>query len=66
MPEARAPVISLFAAALFAGSGLATAAVAPLADEGRFGLLFAIAALVAVPLALFAALARKLYAGHQT
>ena len=66
VPEARATVISLFAAALVAGSGLATAAVAPLADEGRFGLLFAIAALVAVPLALFAALARKLYAGHQT
>jgi predicted MFS family arabinose efflux permease len=66
VPEARATVISLFAAALFAGSGLATAAAAPLAGEGRFGLLFATAALVAVPLGLFAALARRLYAGHQT
>src|SRR5215207_5232436 len=65
VPEARATVISLFAAALFAGSGLATAAAAPLADEGRFGLLFATAALVAVPLGLFAALARRRYAGHQ-
>jgi predicted MFS family arabinose efflux permease len=37
VPEARATVISLFAAALFAGSGLATAAAAPLADEGRLG-----------------------------
>jgi predicted MFS family arabinose efflux permease len=63
VPEARATVISLFAAALFAGSGLATAAAAPLADEGRFGLLFATAALVAVPLGLFAALARRRYAG---
>ena len=65
VPEARATVISLFAAALFAGSGLATAAAAPLADEGRFGLLFATAALVAVPLGLFAALARRRYAATQ-
>ena len=50
VPEARATVISLFAAALFAGSGLATAAAAPLADDGCFGLLFAMAAFVAVPL----------------
>jgi MFS family permease len=64
VPEARATVISLFAAALFAGSGLATAAAAPLADDGRFGLLFATAALVAVPLGLFAALARRRYARH--
>jgi predicted MFS family arabinose efflux permease len=66
VPEARATVISLFAAALFAGSGLATAGAAPLADAGRFGLLFATAALVAVPLGLFAALARRRYAKHQT
>jgi hypothetical protein len=59
----RATVISLFAAALFAGNGLATAAAAPLADDGRFGLLFATAAVVAVPLGLFAALARRRYAG---
>jgi len=58
MPEARATVISLFA-----GNGLATAAAAPLADDGRFGLLFATAAVVAVPLGLFAALARRRYAG---
>jgi hypothetical protein len=41
-------VISLFATALFATSGLATAAAAPLASEARFELLFATAALVAV------------------
>jgi predicted MFS family arabinose efflux permease len=61
VPEARATVISLFAAALFAGSGVAAMAAAPLAETGSFGLLFALAALVAVPLGLFAGLARRRY-----
>jgi predicted MFS family arabinose efflux permease len=65
VPEAPATVISLFAAALFAGSGVATAAAAPLADEGRFGFLFATAAVVAMPLGFFAALARRRYAKDQ-
>jgi predicted MFS family arabinose efflux permease len=65
VPEARATVISLFAAALFAGSGLATAAAAPLAEAGYFELLFALAACVAVPLGLLAALARHLYSGRR-
>jgi len=65
VPEARATVISLFAAALFVGSGVATTVAAPLAEAGRFGLLFATAAVVAVPLGLFAALARWRYAGHR-
>ena len=63
VPEARATVISLFAAALFVGSGVATTVAAPLAEDGRFGLLFAAAAVVALPLGLFAALARRRYAG---
>ena len=63
VPEARATVISLFAAALFAGSGVATMAAAPLAEAGSFDLLFALAALVAVPLGLFAGLARHRYSG---
>jgi len=63
--EARATVISLFAAALFAGSGVATTVAAPLAEAGRFGLLFTMAAVVAVPLGLFAALARWRYAGSR-
>jgi predicted MFS family arabinose efflux permease len=63
VPEARATVISLFAAALFAGSGVATMATAPLAEAGSFDLLFALAALVAVPLGLFAGLARHRYSG---
>src|SRR3712207_947168 len=65
VPEARATVISLFAAALFAGSGLAALAAAPLAEAGSFGLLFALAALVAVPLGLFAGLARRRYSKHR-
>src|SRR5687767_2820156 len=65
VPEARATVISLFAAALFAGSGVAAIAAAPLAGAGSFGLLFALAALVAIPLGLFAGLARRRYSGHR-
>jgi predicted MFS family arabinose efflux permease len=65
VPEARATVISLFAAALFAGSGVATMAAAPLAEAGSFDLLFALAALVAVPLGLVAGLARHRYSGDR-
>jgi predicted MFS family arabinose efflux permease len=65
VPQARATVISHVAAALFVGSGVATTVAAPLAEAGRFGLLFATAAVVAVPLGLFAALARWRYAGHR-
>lgn len=61
VPEARATVISLFAAALFTGSGLATSAAAPLAQDGLFGLLFAIAALIALPLSLIAGFSRRRY-----
>ncbi len=62
VPESRATVVSLFAAAVFIGSGVAASAAAPLAQEGRFELLFALAALVSVPLGLFGALARSRYA----
>ena len=61
VPEARATVISLFAATLFAASGVATMAAAPLAEEGRFGLLFATAALIALPLGLFGSFAHRRY-----
>jgi predicted MFS family arabinose efflux permease len=61
-PEARATIISFFAAALFVGSGLATTAAAPLAEESAFGTLFALAALVALPLGLLGGLARRRYA----
>jgi predicted MFS family arabinose efflux permease len=65
VPEARATVISLFVAALFAGSGVVAMAAAPLAEAGSFGQLFALAALVAIPLGLFAGLARRRYSGHR-
>jgi predicted MFS family arabinose efflux permease len=65
VPEARATVVSLFAASLFAGSGVATMAAAPLAEAGSFDLLFALAALVAVPLGLFASLARHRYSDNR-
>ena len=61
VPEARATVISFFAAALFVGSGVATTAAAPLAEAGSFGTLFALAAVVAIPLALLAGFARLRY-----
>ena len=61
VPEARASVISFFVAALFAGSGIATIAVAPLAEAHSYRLLFAVAALIAVPLGLLGGLARLHY-----
>ncbi len=65
VPEARATVISFFAAAIFAGSGLATMAAAPLAEAGSYDLLFALGAFVAVPLGLFAGLMRHRYSEHR-
>jgi predicted MFS family arabinose efflux permease len=65
IPEARATVISFFAAALFVGSGLATTAAAPLAEESAFTTLFTLAALVALPLGLLGGLARQRYARRE-
>jgi predicted MFS family arabinose efflux permease len=65
VPEARATVISLFAAALFAGSAVATMAAAPLAERGSFDVLFALGAMAAVPLGLLAGLARYRYSGNR-
>lgn len=62
-PESRATVISFFAAALFVGSGISTTLAAPLAEAGRFSLLFALAAATAIPLGLLGALARRRYTG---
>jgi len=62
VPEARATVISFFAAALFVGSGLVANVAAPLAEKGAFGLIFALAALVALPLGVIGGLARRRYA----
>ncbi|MDQ4064104.1 MAG: hypothetical protein M3122_09550 [Actinomycetota bacterium] len=47
------------------GSGLATTAAPPLAEAGRFPLLFALAALNAVPLGLLGSLALHRYASRE-
>ena len=54
-------MVSFFAGAVFAGSGVATAAAAPLAEAGSFGPLFALAALSAIPLGLVGSAARLSY-----
>ncbi|ALG08887.1 MFS transporter [Kibdelosporangium phytohabitans] len=58
VPGARATMISLFATALFAGSAVAAAAVAGLAEDGAYGTIFFIAAVLTVPLGLFGSVSR--------
>ncbi|HEY3529938.1 MAG TPA: MFS transporter [Nocardioides sp.] len=58
LPIARATVVSFFAGSLFVGSSLAAVIAAGLADEGRYGVLFAAGAALAVPLGLAATAVR--------
>lgn len=58
VPEARASMVSLFAGALFLGSGIATAALAPLAGADRWQLMFAGAAVLAAVFGIVAGLSR--------
>jgi predicted MFS family arabinose efflux permease len=58
MPDNRATVVSLFAGSLFVGSAVAAVLVSGLAEAGRYGEIFALAALVVVPLGLVATWAR--------
>jgi MFS family permease len=58
LPGSRATVVSFFAASLFVGSSLAAVVASGLADHGRYGLLFATSAVLAVPLGLAATVAR--------
>ncbi|HYF25512.1 MAG TPA: MFS transporter [Baekduia sp.] len=51
-PQARALTVSLFAGAVFTGGAVASAAAAPLADAGRFSLVFLLGAAGAGVLAL--------------
>ncbi|WP_308258034.1 MFS transporter [Pseudonocardia lacus] len=62
VPGERATSVALFAALLFLGSSAGTAAVGGPAEAGSFGPVFAIAAAIALPLAVAAALARRRYA----
>jgi MFS family permease len=58
MPGNRATVVSLFAGALFVGSAVAAVVVSGWADVGRYGDIFALAGLVAVPLGVVATWSR--------
>lgn len=59
LPAARATVVSFFAGSLFVGSSLAAVLASGLADAGRYGVLFLINAVLAVPLGLAAASVRS-------
>jgi predicted MFS family arabinose efflux permease len=58
LPVARATVVSFFAGSLFVGSSLAAVVGSGLADDGRYGVLFAAGAVLAVVLGLTAAAVR--------
>jgi predicted MFS family arabinose efflux permease len=58
LPGARATVVSFFAGALFVGSSLAAVLASGLADQGRYGVLFAAGAVLAVPLGVGATVVR--------
>ena len=60
-PSDRATAVALFAACLFLGSAVGAAAAAPLAEAGRYPILFAASALVAVPVAIVATVGRRRY-----
>ncbi|MGZ4172054.1 MAG: MFS transporter, partial [Solirubrobacteraceae bacterium] len=60
-PEARGTAVALFACMLFLGGGAATAAVASLASEGNFRLLFLVALVTTVPVVATLAAARSFF-----
>ena len=62
VPGARAAMVSLFAGALFLGSGVATALLAPLAGDHRWSLMFTGAAVLSAVFGVVAVAARSRYA----
>ncbi|WP_336208928.1 MFS transporter [Nonomuraea sp. LPB2021202275-12-8] len=60
-PQARGTAVAFFAASLFVGSAASSWAAGPLAEHGSYPLLFGLAAAVAVPLTVVAALSRRRY-----
>jgi predicted MFS family arabinose efflux permease len=60
-PQARAVTVSFFAGAIFTGGAVASAAAAPLADDGRFSLIFLAAAAGAALLAVVGSWLRARY-----
>lgn len=65
LPGARATVVSLFAGSLFVGSALSAWIASTPADAGDFGLVFACAAAIAVPLTLLAVHGRSNWTRHE-
>jgi MFS family permease len=65
VPDARAPIIALFASSLFVGGAIAAAAGGALASHGQFTVLFTATALVAVVFGIGAFAARPLGASHK-
>lgn len=59
VPGERATSVALFATCLFLGSSIGAAAAAPLAEAGAYPLVFAVSALVAVPVAITATVGRR-------
>lgn len=61
-PAERATAVALFASMLFLGSAAGTAAFAPLAQARAYPLMFLLAVVGAVPVAVLAVLGRRAYA----
>ncbi|MFC5820473.1 MFS transporter [Nonomuraea harbinensis] len=61
VPQARGTTVAFFASCLFMGSAVASWAAGPLAGSGSYGLLFGLAAAVAAPLTVVAAVSRRRY-----
>lgn len=59
--QVRGTATALIACAVFTGGAVSTAAVSGFAADGRFGVLFAIAAVVTVPIAVVGTLARSAF-----
>ncbi len=60
-PRARGTAVAFFAAALFVGSAVSSWAAGPAAESGAYGLLFGVAAAVALPLTAVAVTGRHRY-----
>lgn len=60
-PWARGTSVAFFAAALFVGSAVSSWAGGPVAGDGRYALLFGVAAAVALPLTVVAVIGRHRY-----
>jgi predicted MFS family arabinose efflux permease len=62
----RGTAVSLIACAVFTGGAVSTVAVSGFAADGRFGVLFAIAAMVTAPIAVVGTLARYAFDTQQS